>query len=306
MSLYDILNVHKNSSKIEIEKAYKNRAKKVHPIVSRKGDKEFVELNRAYNILKDPYKKDFYDMMGDNVIDHLDREKESYVMVRVFDRINITCYLLFFIGLVSNILLIPIGLFIDLIYLNLYIFIGLLIFLVIPIIRNIFRVDFLTYRQIFHLSLRYAILACLVNTNSKLIFTGMVVVDILNILTMQNCLSLIGVIGFYISFLINLSCLILIKAIDNRRISSVLVYAILHFYLYFNQIRMLMTGFIVFLFLYFLPIIFISFEIYNKLVFIPLGLLIFGFVLACIIFIKFIKLNMPKLNLNTKSLESLV
>lgn len=63
MNLYDKLEVPTNASKKDIEKAYRKKAMKQHP--DHGGDREaFKELALAYNILKDPEKREHYDRTG--------------------------------------------------------------------------------------------------------------------------------------------------------------------------------------------------------------------------------------------------
>ncbi len=64
MNLYKKLEVPPTASKKDIEKAYRKKAMKQHP--DHGGDKEaFKELALAYNILKDPEKRDHYDRTGE-------------------------------------------------------------------------------------------------------------------------------------------------------------------------------------------------------------------------------------------------
>ena len=62
-SLYDILGVDNNSSPKDIKKAYKKKAKRMHPDVGGEKD-EFVDLHQAYLVLSDPTRKDEYDKTG--------------------------------------------------------------------------------------------------------------------------------------------------------------------------------------------------------------------------------------------------
>ncbi len=63
MNLYDKLEIPTNASKKDIEKAYRKKAMKQHP--DHGGDREeFKELALAYNILKDPEKREHYDRTG--------------------------------------------------------------------------------------------------------------------------------------------------------------------------------------------------------------------------------------------------
>ena len=64
---YDILGCSKSSSETEIKKAYRTKAKELHP--DRNSDKKNAEedfklVNEAYEVLKDPNKKAAYDRYG--------------------------------------------------------------------------------------------------------------------------------------------------------------------------------------------------------------------------------------------------
>ena len=61
--LYQILNVDRNSTQDELKKAYKKLCIKHHP--DKGGDEqEFKKISEAYNILKDPEKRQTYDRFG--------------------------------------------------------------------------------------------------------------------------------------------------------------------------------------------------------------------------------------------------
>lgn len=64
--LYEILGVSKDASESEIKKAFRRRARELHPDVNKAADAEdqFKELNEAYDVLSDPNKRAQYDRFG--------------------------------------------------------------------------------------------------------------------------------------------------------------------------------------------------------------------------------------------------
>lgn len=77
-NLYDILGVDKTATKEEINRAYKEKAKKHHE--DRGGDKErMAEINRAAMILRDPQRRERYDTTGKEDKDSFDQEFMGYV-----------------------------------------------------------------------------------------------------------------------------------------------------------------------------------------------------------------------------------
>ena len=65
---YKILGVQRNASTDDIRKAYRKLAKQYHPDVSKEKDAEakYKEINEAYEVLKDPDKRQKYDTLGMN------------------------------------------------------------------------------------------------------------------------------------------------------------------------------------------------------------------------------------------------
>src|SRR6056300_1760774 len=64
---YDVLRISKGASADEIKKAFRTKAKELHP--DRNSDNpnaesQFKEANEAYDVLKDPEKKAAYDRYG--------------------------------------------------------------------------------------------------------------------------------------------------------------------------------------------------------------------------------------------------
>lgn len=65
---YDVLGVARDASQEEIAKKYKKLARKYHPDLNKDSDAEakFKQLNEAYEVLKDPEKRQKYDALGPN------------------------------------------------------------------------------------------------------------------------------------------------------------------------------------------------------------------------------------------------
>ena len=65
---YKILGVKKDASQDEIKRSYRKLARKFHPDVSKESDAEvkFKEVGEAYEVLKDPEKREAYDQLGAN------------------------------------------------------------------------------------------------------------------------------------------------------------------------------------------------------------------------------------------------
>lgn len=61
---YEVLGVGKNASADEIKKAFRRKAVELHPDKQGGDEEKFKELNEAYEVLKDPAKKQRYDQFG--------------------------------------------------------------------------------------------------------------------------------------------------------------------------------------------------------------------------------------------------
>ncbi|MDT8404724.1 DnaJ C-terminal domain-containing protein [Sulfuriflexus sp.] len=63
---YKIMGVQRDASQDDIKRAYRKLARKYHPDVSKEADAEerFKELGEAYEVLKDPQKRQAYDQLG--------------------------------------------------------------------------------------------------------------------------------------------------------------------------------------------------------------------------------------------------
>lgn len=67
MNYYDILGVSKNASAQEIKAAYRKQALKWHPDRNKSSEAtaKFKEVNKAFEVLADPKKKEMYDQYGE-------------------------------------------------------------------------------------------------------------------------------------------------------------------------------------------------------------------------------------------------
>lgn len=65
---YKIMGVNRKSTPDEIKRAYRKLARKYHPDVSKEpnAEEKFKELQEAYEVLKDPKKREAYDQLGSN------------------------------------------------------------------------------------------------------------------------------------------------------------------------------------------------------------------------------------------------
>lgn len=65
---YQVLGVNKNSTEEDIKKAYRRLALKWHPDKNKdlEAEKKFKEINKAYEVLSDPQKRQTYDQFGES------------------------------------------------------------------------------------------------------------------------------------------------------------------------------------------------------------------------------------------------
>jgi curved DNA-binding protein CbpA len=66
MNHYEILGVSKKATPAEIKKAYKRMAKKHHPDRNGGDNTQMVLVNKAYDTLMDPAKREHYDLTGED------------------------------------------------------------------------------------------------------------------------------------------------------------------------------------------------------------------------------------------------
>ncbi len=68
MDYYEILGVDKNASEADIKRAFRKKARQLHPDVSKEPDAEekFKELGKAYETLADSEKRSMYDRYGED------------------------------------------------------------------------------------------------------------------------------------------------------------------------------------------------------------------------------------------------
>lgn len=97
MSLYDILEVNRNATNIEIKKAYNKLAKKYHPDKSNINNSEkFHKITYAYNVLKNEKTREEY-----NTLNNINKNKFHEILEKFFNT-NIDLNILKDIGITLN------------------------------------------------------------------------------------------------------------------------------------------------------------------------------------------------------------
>lgn len=87
---YKLLGIRKNATEKQIEKAFRKKARLLHPDVAPGKEKEFADVANAYEVLKDPEKRKTYDRYGEDGLkqegqQEYQRARDSYFTFNDFD-----------------------------------------------------------------------------------------------------------------------------------------------------------------------------------------------------------------------------
>ncbi|NUR06208.1 MAG: DnaJ domain-containing protein, partial [Nocardioidaceae bacterium] len=65
---YEVLGLSRDADQSEIQRAYRKRARTLHPDVNKdpRAEEEFKELSEAYDVLSDPDQRRRYDAFGED------------------------------------------------------------------------------------------------------------------------------------------------------------------------------------------------------------------------------------------------
>jgi hypothetical protein len=96
-----------SSTYSEIEDNYKRLVKEVHPQRNNKGNERYYEINSAYEILRDSYKREFYDLYGEQPIPILQNREVGFAKSRVLFRNNLLAFILLSTISISNLMFVP-------------------------------------------------------------------------------------------------------------------------------------------------------------------------------------------------------
>ena len=80
---YEILNIPKNSSTDEIKKAFRSLAKIHHPDKPTGNEDKFKELNKSYEVLSDPEKRNLFIFPGYYIEIFLKGERTPYITMSI-------------------------------------------------------------------------------------------------------------------------------------------------------------------------------------------------------------------------------
>jgi len=83
-NIYEYFDIDKKSSKEQIKKAYRKKAKKVHPDLNKGSDVEFKKANYFYQILLTDSSRMEYDEIGEIK----DRQRKETLLSFVFEHVN--------------------------------------------------------------------------------------------------------------------------------------------------------------------------------------------------------------------------
>ena len=78
---YNILGIERNSNTVAVRKAYRTLALKLHPDTNPSPDahNRFIDINEAYEVLKNPKRKHQYDRLYDyNILNKKPKSKTAY------------------------------------------------------------------------------------------------------------------------------------------------------------------------------------------------------------------------------------
>jgi curved DNA-binding protein CbpA len=86
-TLYDVLGVTKEASADELKRAYRNKAKVLHPDKNDGNAAAFNDLKAAYDVLKDPEKRAYYDKHGEAPKEKTAQDSAYEILIEVFGEI---------------------------------------------------------------------------------------------------------------------------------------------------------------------------------------------------------------------------
>lgn len=86
-TFYDVLGVTKEANADEIKRAYRTKAKVLHPDKNNGDPTAFNDLKAAYDILKDPEKRSYYDKHGEAPKEKSSHDAAYEILIEVFSEI---------------------------------------------------------------------------------------------------------------------------------------------------------------------------------------------------------------------------